>query len=55
MYKDDNQAEKATHFFVTCKAKPATKVKMTEALRVREYSNRESANLMLQMQVRRAN
>ncbi len=31
---------------------PATKVKVTEAMQVRGYSNCESANLMLQMQVR---
>jgi hypothetical protein len=46
-YKDDNQAEKAAPFFVACKANPATKVKVTEALQVRGYSDCASANLML--------
>jgi hypothetical protein len=51
-YKVDDHAEKAARFFVACKVNPATKVKVTEAMRVRGYSNHESADLMLQMQVR---
>jgi hypothetical protein len=51
-YKDDYCAEKVTCFFVACKANFATKVKVTKAMRVRGYSDSESADLMLQMQVR---
>ncbi len=51
-YNVNDCAEKAVRFFVPCKANPATKVKVTEAMRVRGYFNRESANLTLQMQVR---
>ncbi len=49
--KVDDCTEKAAHFFITCKANPATKVKVTEAMLMRGYSDRESADLMLQMQV----
>jgi hypothetical protein len=51
-YKINDLSEKAARFFVACKANPGTKVKVTEAMRVRRYSNCESANLTLQMQVR---
>jgi hypothetical protein len=50
-YKVDDHAEKATRFFVACKANPATKVKVTEAMQVRVYFDCKSADLMLQMQV----
>ncbi len=50
-YKVDNCAEKVARFFITCKAKPATKVKVTEAMWVRGYSDCKAANLTLQMQV----
>jgi hypothetical protein len=40
-YKVDDCAEKAACFFIACKANPATKVKVTEAMRVRGYSNRD--------------
>jgi hypothetical protein len=53
-YKDDDHTEKAARFFVAGNANPATKVKVTEPMRVRGYSDCESANLMMQMQVRRA-
>jgi hypothetical protein len=53
-YKDDDQAKNAARLFVACKANPATKVKVTEALQVRRYSDCESANLMVQMHVHRA-
>jgi hypothetical protein len=50
-YKVDDHAEKAARFFVACEANAATKVKVTEAMWVRGYSDRESANLMPQMQM----
>jgi hypothetical protein len=45
------ETEKATSFFIACEANPATKVKVTEAMRVMGYSNHEFANLTLHMQV----
>jgi hypothetical protein len=50
-YKVDNCAEKAARFFIACKASLATKVKVTEAMRVRGYSDCKAADLTLQMQV----
>jgi hypothetical protein len=50
-YKVDDCAEKAAHFFIACHTDPATKVKVTEAMQVRGYSNGEAADLTLQMQV----
>jgi hypothetical protein len=50
-YKADDCTEKAARFIVSCKANPATKVKVTEAMRVRGYSDHESTDLTLQMQV----
>jgi hypothetical protein len=44
-YKVENHAEKAAHFFVACKENPDTRVKMTEAMRMRGYSNCEAADL----------
>ncbi len=52
-YKVNGCAEKAARFFVACKPDPATKVKVTEAMRVRGYSDCKSANLTLQMIVAR--
>jgi hypothetical protein len=52
-YKVNNRAKKALCFFVVCKANPATKVKVIEAMWVRGYSNPESADLMLQMHMHR--
>ncbi len=50
----DESAEKAALFFSACQPNPVTKVKVTEAMRMSGYTNPESANLMLQMQVHRA-
>ncbi len=50
-YKVGDCAENASRFFIACKASQATKVKVTEAMQVREYSDCEAANLTLQMQV----
>jgi hypothetical protein len=50
-YKVNDRAEKAARFFVACEANPNSRVKVTEVMRVRGYSNRKAANLMLQMQV----
>ncbi len=52
-YKVNDCAEKAARFFIPCKANPATKMKVTEAMRVRGYSYCKAANLTLQMQVGR--
>jgi hypothetical protein len=41
----------AARFFVASKADPDTKVKVTEAMRVKGYSDCKAANLMLQRQV----
>jgi hypothetical protein len=53
-YKVNDCAEKAARFFAACKENPDTSVKVTEAMRVRGYSNCKAANLMLQMQVHHA-
>ncbi len=50
-YKVDDRTEKAACFFIACKADPATKVKVTEAMWVRGYSNHEAADLTLQIQM----
>jgi hypothetical protein len=52
--KVDNRAEKAARFFVACEANPDTRVKVTEVMRVRGYSNCKAVDLKLQMQVHRA-
>ncbi len=41
----DEHAEKATCFFVACEPNPATKVKLTEAMRVKGYLDLEATNL----------
>jgi hypothetical protein len=51
-YKVGDCAKKAARFFVACKANSDTRVKVTEVMQVRGYSNWEAANLKLQMQVR---
>ncbi len=53
-YKVDDRAKKAVWFFVACQANPATKVKVTEAMRVKGYANSKATNLTLQQQVQRA-
>ncbi len=51
-YKVNDCVEnKAARFFITCQENPDTKMKMTEAMRVKGYSNNKAANLTLQMQV----
>jgi hypothetical protein len=50
-YKINDCAEKAACFFVACHPDPATKVKVTEAMWMRGYSDCEGADLTLQMQV----
>ncbi len=50
-YKIDNCAKKAACFFLACKANPDARVKVTEVMRVRGYSNCKAADLKLQMQV----
>jgi hypothetical protein len=52
-YKVNDCTEKVARFVVASKANPDTRVKVTEAMQVRGYSNCKAANLMLQMQVRR--
>jgi hypothetical protein len=52
-YKVGDCAEKAARFFVACQPDPATKVKVTEAMRVSGYSDGKSAYLMLQIIVTR--
>jgi hypothetical protein len=41
-YQVNDRAEKATRFFIACKANPTTKVKVAEAMQVREYSDLEA-------------
>jgi hypothetical protein len=53
-YKVNDRAKKAAHFFIACQADPATRVKVTEAMRVKGYSDLKAAILTLQMQVHRA-
>ncbi len=53
-YKVDDHAEKARSFFVACEPNSATKVKVTEAMWVKVYSDLEAANSMLQMLVHQA-
>ncbi len=42
------------HFFVACQPNSDTRVKVAEAMRTKEHSDDDAANLMLQMQVPRA-
>ncbi len=53
-YKVEHPAEKAARFLVACKANPDTRVKVTEAMQVRGYSDCKAADLTLQMQVHHA-
>ncbi len=43
-YKVDDNAEKVACFFIACQANPDTKVKVTEAMWVKGYSNSKAAN-----------
>jgi hypothetical protein len=46
-YKVNDRAEKAAHFLIACKqANPATKVKVTEAMQVKMYSDLEAMEMM---------
>jgi hypothetical protein len=54
--KEDSRIAKATHFFLACKQNPASaiQVNILQAMRSWGYSNEETLNRTLQMQVRRA-
>ncbi len=52
--KEDSRVAKAAHFFLACKQNPdsAVKVNILQAMRLWGYSNEETLNRTLQMQVR---
>ena len=52
-YHVDCRAKKAVLFFVACDANPDTRVKITNAMRIKGYSPSEAADRSLQQQVRR--
>jgi hypothetical protein len=52
-YHVDYRTKKAALFFVACDANPDTIVKITNAMRIKEYSPSEAADQSLQQQVRR--
>ncbi len=51
-YHVDCRAKKAAIFFVACEQNTATRVKISNAMRIRGYSQSKAANQALQMQVR---
>jgi hypothetical protein len=48
---DNDRAEKNIRFFIACQANQTTKVKVTEDMQVRGYSDSEAAKLALQIQL----
>jgi hypothetical protein len=51
-YHVDSRAKHAANFFVACKLNPATFVKISSAMRAKRYSDEESKDKTMQMQVR---
>ena len=54
-YHVDHRAAKAAKFFLMCKShiNPDMRIKIPAAMMAKEYSDKESKNRTLQMQVRR--